>query len=119
EGRLEQRRDDARQPGSDRAVAVEARLREEQRGDQEREPHVVLGLVKDRGGVERIARGGLEAEGGDDRKEDRREVQREQRQAARTAPQRVHPQQEGQRRRPLAAHVALGERRPRRRGQRL
>ena len=43
---LEERGDDARQPRAHGAVAVEAGLGEQQRGDEEGEGHVVLGLVE-------------------------------------------------------------------------
>ena len=115
---LEERGDDARQARAHRAVAVEPRLGEQQRRDEEREPHVVLGLVEHDRRVERVARGRLEPEGGGDGQEERDEVERQQRHGARDPAQRVHAQQERERRRALAAHVALGQRRRRRGRQR-
>ena len=105
---LEERGDDARQPRAHGAVAVEPGLGEQQRRDEEGERHVVLGLVEATDGSQRVARGRLEPQGGDDGQEDRGEVERQQRHGARDAAQRVHAQQERERRRALAAHVALG-----------
>ena len=68
---LEERGDDARQARAHRAVAVEPRLGEQQRRDEEGEPHVVLGLVEHDRRVERVARGRLEPQGGGDGQEER------------------------------------------------
>ena len=54
--RLKQRGDDARQAGALRALRVQARAREQQRGDQERERHVVLGLLPGDARVPGVAR---------------------------------------------------------------
>ena len=106
--RLEQPGDDAREPRPLVPAGVQARPREQQRADEERERDEVLGLVQrapDRRAVEHAERPGLDAQRREDREEQAAEVEGQQRRDARQAPQRVHAQDERERRRPLAAHV--------------
>ncbi len=105
DGDLEQAGDDPRQPGPLRAVGVERGAREEQRGHQVREGDGVARRGEDRMRIEVVERRRLDAQRRVDREEDPREVQRQQQADAAERPHRLHAQQEGERRRALAAYV--------------
>ena len=103
---LEEARHDPRQAGALGALRVEVAAREQQHhhevGEGDR-----LARLDGRGvpGPLAVPQHRLDHQGGEDRRVEREEVQREQRHHARGAAQRLHPQQEGQQRRPLPADV--------------
>jgi hypothetical protein len=120
---LEERRDDLRDPGPRGARRVEPGAGEEQRGDEVRErdgpPRLLQRVVP---GPLVLGEHHLDHQRGEQREEEPEEVEPEEREEARRLAQRLHPQQEGERRRALAAHVdrhRIPERRRRRLGRAL
>ncbi len=113
---LEQRRDDPGEPRPLCARRVEPGAREQEDGDQGRERHVVpCGVERRLPGPVAVLQHGLHHQRDRQGAEDPGEVEREQRDHAYGATQRLHPQEEGEHRRALAPHVDSRQRHGRRR----
>ncbi len=111
---LEQRSDDPREPGAQRALGVQSGAREQQRGQQVGERQEVFGRFACAYEVHVAVHGFLEHERGEDRERDAGEVDQQQRRDPGEPTERRHTQQERQRGWALAADVALGMRESRR-----
>jgi hypothetical protein len=90
------------------AVGVQARAREQQRGDEVGEGQDALALGQDLVGVEVAEHRRLQRQGGEDSQEHARQVEGQQRDDSSHPARRLHSQQQRQRRGTLAPHIALG-----------